>query len=345
MSLKMILTGDINLMGLEEADRFFPLVEPEFKAADVVFGNLETLLYDAPGGGPKNNTAFFARSGPAGEALKRSGIQAVGIANNVNYGEIPIRASLKRLDELGIPHTGAGVNITEARKPVILERNGLKIGFLQRTSVYWTVNHEAKDDITGVAVIRGNTAYQLPLHREIQPMNRPGVAPVIVTWTEPSYLKLFREDLKALRAQCDIVVASFHWGLHDDVLTYMEEIGHAAIDEGADVVIGHGPHDHALPVEVYKGKPIFYGMGALSFYTGHGGRKHGWTGLIAKLAFDGKKLTDAAFQFVRQADDQKVTPQKLADCQVVYAKITKKSAAYGTTLTAKGDDIAVKLGN
>jgi poly-gamma-glutamate synthesis protein (capsule biosynthesis protein) len=43
-----------------------------------------------------------------------------------------------------------------------------------------------------------------------------------------------------------------HWGLHKEVLAYMPEIAHAAIDAGADLVIGHGPH-HALPVEVYRG--------------------------------------------------------------------------------------------
>ena len=52
----------------------------------------------------------------------------------------------------------------------------------------------------------------------------------------------------------------------------MTEIAHAAIDAGADLVIGHGPH-YSLPVEVYRGKPIFYGLGSFSFHTGHGGRE------------------------------------------------------------------------
>ena len=56
--------------------------------------------------------------------------------------------------------------------------------------------------------------------------------------------------------QADIVVASCHWGLHKEVLAYMREIGHAAIDAGADLVIGHGPH-YSLPVEMYRGKAIF----------------------------------------------------------------------------------------
>jgi poly-gamma-glutamate capsule biosynthesis protein CapA/YwtB (metallophosphatase superfamily) len=41
-------------------------------------------------------------------------------------------------------------------------------------------------------------------------------------------------DLVAAREAADIVVASFHWGLHKDVLDYMKEIAHFAIDAGAD---------------------------------------------------------------------------------------------------------------
>ena len=57
------------------------------------------------------------------------------------------------------------------------------------------------------------------------------------------------------------MVASCHWGLHKEVLAYMREIGHAAIDAGADIVIGHGPH-YSLAVEVYRGKPIFMASAA-----------------------------------------------------------------------------------
>jgi len=45
------------------------------------------------------------------------------------------------------------------------------------------------------------------------------------------------------------------------------EIANAAIDAGADLVIGHGPAVTCLTIEVYKGKPIFYGLGSFSFHT------------------------------------------------------------------------------
>ena len=346
MPLSMILTGDVNLMNVTDPAVPFKRVVDEFRATDCVLSNLECCLYDPPGGHSVDSEGFFAHPGPGGEALTRAGIHAVGIANNVNYGEAAIKSSIARLDELKIPHAGAGANRAAARAPVILERNGLSVGFLQRTSVYWPTNHEAGDNAAGVAVIRGNTAYQLPLHKtrpEIPPCNRPGLPPIIKTWADPAYLKQYTEDVAALRAKCDVLVASCHWGLHQDVLEYMPEIAHAAIDAGADVVFGHGPH-YSLPVEVYKGKPVYYGLGSFSFHTGHGGKKHGdWVGMLARLAFDGKKLTGATFQFVRHNAANESVLCKLADEQATLEDIKKRSAPFGTKLTPQGDQVALAL--
>jgi poly-gamma-glutamate synthesis protein (capsule biosynthesis protein) len=308
-----------------------------------VFGNLECCLYDAPGGGPRSNPAFFAPSLAGGEALKQAGFHAVGVANNVNFGDAPIRSSLARLDQLGIAHTGAGMNLAEASAPVALNKKGVRVGILQRTSVYWAANHEAKDDMPGVAVIRGHTAYHLPLHRDTQPMNRPGVPPVIMTWADADYLARFRADLAALRGKSDVVVASFHWGTGAEVHQYMTEIAHAAVEGGADVVIGHGPHDHLLPIEVYKGKPIFYGMGALSFQIGHVGHVHDWVGVVASIGIGNGAASTAKFQFVRQDDTMLVTPSKLDDELDSLETIRQRSARYGTRLRREGDLIAVEL--
>ncbi len=143
--------------------------------------------------------------------MKSAGIQAAGLANNVNYGEAAITASIARLDELGIGHTGAGMNRAIARAPLVLARDGLRFGFLQRSSVYWPTNHEAGDNTVGIAVIRGHTAYHIPMHGGRPPANRPSLPPQIVIWADKQYLQWLADDLGALRAQADVVVASFHW--------------------------------------------------------------------------------------------------------------------------------------
>src|SRR5205085_4845734 len=135
------------------------------------------------------------------------------------------------------------------------------------------------------------------------PMNRPGVPPEVMTWADAAYLDRLRGDIKRVRERCDIAVASHHWGLHEDVLAYMTEIAHAAIDAGADLVVGHGPH-YSLPVEIYRGKPVFYGLGSFSFHTGHGARKHGdWVGMLARVGFEGREAKDVTFGLVRHDDE------------------------------------------
>src|SRR3989442_10668658 len=124
------------------------------------------------------------------------------------------------------------------------------------------------------------------------PATRPGFPPVLLTGPEVTSSAAITADLRALRTRADIVVASHHWGLFEDVLDYQVEIAHAAIDAGADVVMGHGPH-YACAVEMYRGKPIFCGLGSFSFHTGHGGLAHGdWVGMLARLTCDDRALVE-----------------------------------------------------
>jgi len=275
--------------------------------------------------------------------LQSAGIQAVGLANNVNYGEAAITASIDRLDELGIAHTGAGANQSLARAPVILMRDGVRFGFLQRSSVYWPTNHEAGEVSPGIAVIRGHTAYHVPMHGSRPPANRPGIPPEIVTWADPVYLKRLDDDIAALRGRAEVVVTSFHWGLHQEVLRYMTDIAHRAIDAGADLVIGHGPH-YSLPIEVYKGVPIFYGLGSFSFHTGHGGRQHGdWLGMMARVSWERRKIADAAFRFVRHDRCNRTVLRAPADEGVEFDEIVQRSAGLGARLAVRSDEVEIDL--
>ena len=340
MSHTLMFTGDINLMNVTDPAVPFARVGEALRRADVLFGNLECCLFD-PGGQRSVSSEGFWAPPAAGKALKLAGYHAVGNANNVNYGAAAITSSLVELDRLGIPHTGAGRNAAEAKAPAIVEAAGKRVGFLQRTSVYWPTDHEANEHSPGVAALRGITAYQVPLHKtrpEIPPVNRPGVPPIIVTWADRDYLARHRADLEDLRKRTDIVVASHHWGLHEEVLDYMTEIAHAAVDAGADVVIGHGPH-YSLPVEIYKGKPIFYGLGSFSFHTGHGGRKHGnWIGMLARVTLDGREVKRASFQFVRHNDANETVLCAMRDEGETLEKLRTRSARLATKIDVDGDE-------
>jgi poly-gamma-glutamate synthesis protein (capsule biosynthesis protein) len=345
---RLVLTGDVNLMNVTDPATPFQHVAAEFRAADMVFANLECCLYAPPRTHSFHNEGFFADPTVGAASLREAAVAAVGIANNVNYGDAAIMSSIAALDQAGIPHTGAGVDRTAASAPAIVERNGIRYGFLQRSSVYWPTNHEAGVHDPGIAVIRAHTAYQVPMHKtrpEIPPMNRPGIPPIIVTWADPDSLRAFTDDVASLRSRSDVVVASCHWGLGKDTLSYMRDIGRAAIEAGADIVIGHGPH-YSLAVEVHRGKPIFYGLGSFSFHTGHGGRAHGdWVGMMVRGDVDRSGIRAARFQFVRHNAANETVLCALADEQAELADIVKRSTEYGTRLEPVGDEVNVILGD
>jgi poly-gamma-glutamate synthesis protein (capsule biosynthesis protein) len=336
----------VNLMNETDASVPFARVQEIFRRADVRFSNLECCLFTPPGGHSVENEGFFADPEIGGAALTLAGIDVVGLANNVNYGDAAIMASIAQLDRLGVGHCGAGLDRAAARRAAIVRGGGLRVGFLQRSSVYWPTNHEASERTPGIAVIRAHTAYQVPMHKtrpEIPPLNRPGVPPTVLTWADPQYVRQLAEDIVALREEADFVVVSCHWGLGKEVLTYMSEIAHAAIDAGADLVIGHGPH-YFLPIEVYKGKPIFYGLGSFCFHTGHGGRKHGdWVGVMADLVVDGHSVAEAAFRFVRHNERNETMPCALADEAESLAEMERGCEALGTRLERRGDEVVVLM--
>lgn len=346
MPAKIILTGDVNLMNVDDPGVPFARIGPVLRNADLVFANLECLLYHPPAGHSVEQEGFFADPEIAGAALRDGGIAAVGVGNNVNYGAAAILGSIERLDRLGIAHTGAGASLAAARVPAIVERAGLRVGFVQRSSVYWPTNHEASEKGPGIAVLRAHTAYQVPAHKtrpEIPPMNRPGVPPIILTWPDRTYLASFAADIAGLRANADIVVASCHWGLGEEVLDYMVEIAHAAIDAGADIVIGHGPH-YSLPVEVYQGKPVFYGLGSFSFHTGHSGRRHGdWIGMMAEATIERGRVLTAGFRFVRHNDANETVLCAPPSERATLDAIAERSARFGAKLETAEEAVRIVL--
>ena len=340
----LILLGDVNLMNVADPTVPFRLIGPALREADLVFANLECCLHRPSEGHTVEHEGFYADPAIAGEALRLAGIAAVGIANNVNYGTAAILHSIAELDRLGNAHTGDGANLEAASAPAVIASGGMRVGFVQRSSVYWPTNHEATERSCGIAVLRGHTAYQVPAHKirpEVPPMNRPGVPPIVVTWADRAYLKCLTDQIAALRRDTDLVVASCHWGLGEEVLDYMTEIAHEAVDAGADIVVGHGPH-YSLPVEVYRSKPIFYGLGSFAFHTGHGGRRHGdWIGMMARIEAGPAGIEAARFRFVRHNAANETVPCALAAEGATFDRLAERGARLDTKLIPEGDWVRV----
>ncbi len=346
MKATMILTGDINLMGVEDVNVPFRRVKETLASADVVFGNLECCLYEPPV--PRKMMAdevsgyegFYAPP-ESGRALLAGGFHCVGNANNQNYGPEQIEASNAHLDKLGIPHVGTGPNATSARAPAVVTRNGTRFGFLQRTSQYWPNNHEALEARGGVAVIKAYTAYQPVYYKDgTLPPNRPGTPPVILTWCDPGYLKQFTDDVSALKAKSDLVVSSHHMGHRGDILDFQVEIAHAAIDAGADVVIAHAEH-YPLAVEIYKGRPIYYGLSSFCFIKSNKRYLRGWVGMMARVTFEDKKPNRIAFSLVRQQENTEIVIRPPAEEAAALAELEQMSKRFGTRFEIAGDEVIV----
>jgi len=92
MKRTMMLTGDVNLMNVTDPEVPFALIGNTLRRADVLYGNLECCFYEPPSGHSVEREGFYAPLASA-QALVIGGYHAVGVANNVNYGEAAIRAS------------------------------------------------------------------------------------------------------------------------------------------------------------------------------------------------------------------------------------------------------------
>ena len=333
MTQTLFLGGDMNFTGVTDPTVPFASIGEVTRAADVVFGNLECCFFDKPDHDPGKREGFYAPP-VAAEALVSAGFDVVGCANNVTYGEEAIMQSLTRLDALNIKHTGAGANRTAAYEPAIVERNGLTYGFVQRTSAYWPKNQQATDDSPGVAILKGHTAYR-PLQDDLAP-NRPGLPPEVLTWTDAEQLAEYREEISDLSKNVDFLTASHHWGYKTEILDYQVEIAHAAIDSGADAVLGHGPH-FALGVELYQGKPILYGACNLSFNLGHSAAHLHWIGYFATIELDESGPLEVALHLVRRTAGNETILRRPADEAETVETLMTQSARFGTTLTVADD--------
>lgn len=231
------------------------LVKPIFKQADILFGNIESPVSDK-GERQVCNSGRSVRPEKVA-LLTAAGFDVMSFANNhhMDYGDSAFYDTIERLTSNGIKIVGVGSNIVEAHKPTIVEENGVKVGFLAYSSVL-PIGYEARAERPGCAPLRVTTLYE-------QVDRDPGSPPKIITMTNKDDLAAMVEDVRKLRASVDVVILSMHWGVHyipGLIAMYQREIAHAAIDAGADLILGHHPHI-VKGIEVYKGKVVFYSLG------------------------------------------------------------------------------------
>jgi poly-gamma-glutamate capsule biosynthesis protein CapA/YwtB (metallophosphatase superfamily) len=250
-ALDFIFTGDL-ILDEPRQDYWLSGIAPVTTAANIVIGHLEVphtsrcaeMRNDvpAPGADPANLAA-----------LKRAGFDAVTLAGNhiADCGAVGIADTRAELTRLGIEHTGAGVNLESARRPALLRRAERRVALLSYNCV---------GPQTGWATERsGGCAYVRIVAAdggEISPM-------ASLQSPDLESLSQMQADIAAACSEDSFVIVALHKGLvHTParLAPYERPVAWAAIDAGAQVVIGH--HAHLIRgMEFYRGKPIFHGLG------------------------------------------------------------------------------------
>jgi poly-gamma-glutamate synthesis protein (capsule biosynthesis protein) len=253
--MKIFAVGDL-VLDEPDADRFFDLSRDALARADVLIGHVEvphTLRgveargdVPAPAADPRNLAA-----------LASANFRVATLAGNHVHDRGPegIEDTRASLSSLGIAVCGAGADLAEARKPAVVEAQGRRVAVLSYNCV------GPKEGWAGET--RAGCAYlRILTHYELESAN-PGGPPEVYTFPDPRTLEAMQHDVEAARASADVVVVSFHKGVvHTPahIAMYERPVARAAIDAGADIVIGQ--HAHILRgVEVYEGRPIFHGLG------------------------------------------------------------------------------------
>ncbi len=244
-TLRVAAVGDI-MLGSDYPDdrlpaenvRLLEAMTAELRQADITIGNLEGTILD--GGEPVKQCSsptscyLFRSPGRFVAQLKSAGFDVLGLANNHarDFGEIGRESSMALLADAGIAHTGRDGDVA------FLEVKGHQVA------------------VIAYAPFKGAND-MLDLDKA-------------------------RKQIQLLSQNYNIVLVSFHGGAEGEdrmripfahEFFYGEDRGdvvefaHMAVDAGADIVIGHGPHVPRA-IELYKERLVAYSLGNFATHWG-----------------------------------------------------------------------------
>jgi poly-gamma-glutamate synthesis protein (capsule biosynthesis protein) len=261
---RVLLGGDIMLsryVGIvahAKGDPEWPLrdVSVLLSSADIAFANLESPFSDR---GRVVDKGMIFKAEPAMiQALELAGIDIVSTANNHarDCGRYGVEYTLDWLEQHEIAAVGTAATAEAARRGTVLDRNGIRFGFLAYTYDQSNGNHPDLDD-------------------RIAMMAEGQIA----------------GDVKSMLERADVAIVSMHAGVEYQRTPSIQqqEFAHAAIDAGASVVVGHHPHV-TQPVESYGKGVIFYSLGNLVFDQFQ--QKETQRGWIGDIRFAGKHMSE-----------------------------------------------------
>ena len=244
MAVSLFIAGDVVPKGIaseefkNKGEQIFSEVKPFITGADFAIVNLEApVIKDKPSPIKKSGPCLGVAPSTI-EVLNAAGFGIFTLANNhfFDQGQKGVESTISKSKELGISTVGGGKNHIEARKPLLLEKDGKRIAIINACEHEFSI---ADNEHGG---------------------------------SNPLDLIYMQEDIAAVRNKVDYVVLILHGGVeqYHYPTPRMKCWYRHFVDLGADAVINH--HQHCINgYEVYKGKPIFYGLG--NFYFPWGGKR------------------------------------------------------------------------
>lgn len=218
-------------------------LRPLLRRADITVGNLESTL--STNGAPTQGDDSFAAPPSVLDGLADAGFDGLSLANNHlgDYGDRALVESVEAFDGSGIAPFGAGADLAAAIRPAIIERDGVRVGFLGFNAI----------GETPMAGARTPGALSVRMPPRTGPLNDNDLNRVL-------------RAVRRLDGQVDAVVVLPHWGTQ---YTHVAEpsqrrVARRLVDAGADLVAGGHPH-WVQGLERYRGVTIAHSLGNLVF--------------------------------------------------------------------------------
>ncbi|MCK1676474.1 CapA family protein [Bradyrhizobium sp. 150] len=300
----MVAVGDLIVSSplTKDQESGFGLVVKILRDADVTFGNLETNVFDlqASKGSPQAEAGGLISVPEVGPDLKTMGFNVVSRANNhaLDWGLEAMRETSRVLNQNGIVHAGVGENLAQAGAARFLETARGRVALVSFASTFTPLSRAA--DPAGEAPGRpGLNALRLAKSivvpsEMIESLRRirNALPDAAVGRDDPdrvvlagatykigekvgySYEADSRDGANILRNVrqgkqfSDFCIVTNHghepgnWS--QEPPDYAQSFAHKLIDAGADAYVVHGSH-LLRGIEIYKGRPIFYGVGNFIF--------------------------------------------------------------------------------
>ena len=239
----------------EPMGAYSSLARPVLAAADLRFAQVERV-YSVRGARHPQGGAHSRLEPHMASVFTDCGFDVVSLASNhaMDWGADALLDTVELLRGKGIAVVGAGASLEAARRPAIIERNGVKVAFLAYCSILkegWAAGPRT----AGVAPLRVHTSYEAF-------DDQPGVPPRVVTVPDEEDLAAMTEDVAAAKRAAHCVVLSLHWGVHfipRTIADYQVTAAHAAFKAGADLILGHHAHVPKA-IGVHEGKACFYSL-------------------------------------------------------------------------------------